>query len=303
MMKMFVGCVLLLVAGARGSENRNFLKSVSRNGLMGEQVLTDASYPERAENKCDRLKAFWASFVSGDVTVAEKIVAPNAIQHNLGVRQGLAGYQELVGARVITRVDSFRCFETDEYTISHSRFGDQICMDVYRWNNGLVAEHWDNCQTEVVTDSNPHTMVDGPTEACCLNETAQNGDIIERFQREVFIGGSSKGMLNYYQPNGDYIQHNQYLNLPDGPASLASLVVELESRGLSMYKSTKFVIGYGNFVLVAALGLDNLFDALSPPMGAAFDLYRLSGGFIVEHWDTVSRISDLDQWANTNGKW
>jgi predicted SnoaL-like aldol condensation-catalyzing enzyme len=244
-----------------------------------------------------------AGFISGDSTLAEKTIAPNVIQHNLSGRQGLVGYQELIHARIIKKVEIVRCLETEDYMISHSRVDGDICFDVYRWNNDLIAEHWDNCQTEVVTDNNPHTMVDGPTEACCLNETAQNVAIIERFQREVFIGGSSQGLLNYYQPNGDYIQHNQYLNLPDGAASLASLVVELESRGLSLYQSTKFVIGHGNFVLTAALGLDNLFDALSPPMTAYFDLYRLSDGFIVEHWDTVSRIPDLDQWANTNGKW
>lgn len=262
---------------------------------------------EETGSKCDRMKSFLSSFTSGDTAVAESTVSPYVIQHNLDVAQGLMGYRALIKSGIILHAETFRCFETDEYTIGHSRFRtseiSQICFDVYRWNRGLIAEHWDNCQIENVSDANPHTMVDGPTEACCLDETAANVAIIEQFQRDVFVGGRVATLLDYFGSDGGYIQHNQNLNLPDGVAPLASFVKMLENKGLGMYQSTKFVIGHGNFVLVAGLGLKDPFDASSPPMKAGFDLYRLYDGKIVEHWDTVQDIPDPAKWKNTNGKW
>jgi len=286
------GCVVLL----------SMCSSISEGLQLQESTKIQAI--EETGSKCDRMKAFLSSFTSGNTSVAESTVNPNVIQHNLGVPHGLAGYKALIGSGVITHTDTFRCFETEEYTIGHSRFStpdfSQICFDVYRWNRGLIAEHWDNCQTEVDSDTNPNTMVDGPTEACCLDETAANVAVIEQFQRDVFVGASSATMLDYYH-DGAYIQHNQML--PDGADALYSYVKLLESKGIGQYQSTKFVIGHGNFVLAACLGLSDPFDAMSPPMSAGFDLYRLYDGKIAEHWDTIEAIPDPSTWANTNGKW
>ena len=37
-------------------------------------------------------------------------------------------------------------------------------------------------------------------------------------------------------------------------------------------------------------------------LSAFYDLYRLQGGLIVEHWDTTEQIAPTSQWKNNNGK-
>ena len=35
---------------------------------------------------------------------------------------------------------------------------------------------------------------------------------------------------------------------------------------------------------------------------AFYDLFRLAGGKIVEHWDTVEKVPLPEEWKNDNGK-
>ena len=52
----------------------------------------------------------------------------------------------------------------------------------------------------------------------------------------------------------------------------------------------------GNFVLAVSEGFrDGVHSAF-------YDLYRISDGRIVEHWDTIEEIPPRDKWMNANGK-
>jgi predicted SnoaL-like aldol condensation-catalyzing enzyme len=57
------------------------------------------------------------------------------------------------------------------------------------------------------------------------------------------------------------------------------------------------VLGEGDFVL-------SISEATTGPEQhrAIYDLFRLAGGLIVEHWDVVEDIPPRDTWLNDNGK-
>jgi len=41
----------------------------------------------------------------------------------------------------------------------------------------------------------------------------------------------------------------------------------------------------------------------SPLIHAIFyDLFRLAGGKVVEHWDTTEKVAPRSEWKNDNGK-
>ena len=35
---------------------------------------------------------------------------------------------------------------------------------------------------------------------------------------------------------------------------------------------------------------------------ALYDLFRVSGGKLAEHWDTIEKIAPRSEWKNDNGK-
>ena len=52
----------------------------------------------------------------------------------------------------------------------------------------------------------------------------------------------------------------------------------------------------GNFVLSVSEG------ALNDIHTSSYDLFRLSKGKLVEHWDTTETVPERTEWKNDNGK-
>jgi predicted SnoaL-like aldol condensation-catalyzing enzyme len=104
-------------------------------------------------------------------------VNPNKyIQHNLQVGPGPAGVAALIqNMPPDASVNTIRVFEDGDYVFAHTEynfFGPRIGFDIFRFEDGLIVEHWDNLQ-ETATEPSPsgHTMIDGPTEVSDLDQT------------------------------------------------------------------------------------------------------------------------------------
>src|ERR1700676_1322154 len=108
-------------------------------------------------------------------------VNPNKyIQHNLQVGPGPAGVAALIqNMPPDASVNTIRVFEDGDYIFAHTEynfFGPRIGFDIFRFDDGLIVEHWDNLQ-ETATEPSPsgHTMIDGPTEASDRPNRCQQG--------------------------------------------------------------------------------------------------------------------------------
>src|SRR5258705_1568068 len=104
-------------------------------------------------------------------------VNPNKyIQHNLHVGPGPAGVAALIkNMPPDASVNTIRVFEDGDYVFAHTQynfFGPRIGFDIFRYEESLIVEHWDNLQ-ETATEPSPsgHTMIDGPTIASDLDKT------------------------------------------------------------------------------------------------------------------------------------
>ena len=100
----------------------------------------------------DIAKALVGTFVSGDVAVAEASALPSYKQHNLNFGDGrdafVAAVKGLQEAPVKTTLKTVRSFEDGEYVVLHSIVnfagsGDQVALDVFRFEDDTIAEHWD----------------------------------------------------------------------------------------------------------------------------------------------------------------
>ncbi len=248
------------------------------------------------------LALFTAAFVDHDPEAARALVTPDYIQHNPQIptgAEGLVGFIPIVEQSGMS-VTTHRVIAEGDLVVLHSTFDNAMAFgapslaafDIFRVEDRLVAEHWDNLQPIPETTVSGRGMTDGPTEITDLDRTEENKALVLGFVRDVLGGAAPENAPLYMDPEV-YMQHNP--NLADG---LAGLIAGTEAWAEQGFVITRFepqiVVAEGNFVFVAS-------DAtVSGAPWAFFDLWRLEDGKIVEHWDTVAPIPD--EWAHNNGK-
>jgi predicted SnoaL-like aldol condensation-catalyzing enzyme len=226
-------------------------------------------------------------------------VNPNKyIQHNLQVGPGTAGVAALIkNLPPDASVNTIRVFEDGNYVFAHTEynfFGPRVGFDIFRFEDGLIVEHWDNLQ-ETATEHSPsgHTMIDGPTIASDLDKTDANKALMQRYMDDL-LAGRRETFPSYF--NGtQYIQHNPWV--ADTIPGLIAGLQALAAKGQAVvYNRVHMVLGEGNFVLVVA---EATFGGVPTSI---YDLFRIEQGRIAEHWDTLEAIPPRDQWKNSNGK-
>lgn len=235
---------------------------------------------------------------TGDPRPFSSINPNKYIQHNLSVGPGPAGVAALAKSLPPdTKVNTIRVFQDGDFVFAHTEydfFGPKIGFDIFRFEDGLIVEHWDNLQETAVHPSpSGHSMIDGPTTATDLDRTEANKALMQRYMDDL-LGGRRETFPTYF--NGtQYIQHNPWV-ADTIPGLIAGLQVLAAKGQAVVYKSVHMVLGEGNFVLVVT---EATFGGV--PTGI-YDLYRIEEGKIAEHWDTLETIPPRADWKNENGK-
>lgn len=248
------------------------------------------------------LALFTAAFGDHDPDAARALVTPDYIQHNPQIptgAEGLAGFIPLV-AQSGVRVTTHRVLTEGDLVVLHNSYDNAdafgaprlAAFDIFRVEDGKVAEHWDNLQPVPDQTLSGRGMVDGPTEITDLDKTQENKALVLSFVRDVLGGGAPQNAPTYLDP-AIYMQHNP--NLADG---LDGLIQGTQAWAKAGNVITRFepqiTIAEGNFVFVAS-------DAtVSGKPWAFFDLWRVEQGKIVEHWDVVAPTPET--MVHENGK-
>ena len=219
------------------------------------------------------------SIETGAAEPAEYINPNEYIQHNQSVADGLAGFGALLkqlpegGATVNT----VRIFADGEYVIAHTDydfFGPKVGFDIFRFEEGLIVEHWDNLQELVSETVSGHTQLDGATAIEDLDKTEENKNLVQSFVNDVLLGENPDALLSDYISADQYIQHNP--GVGDGIDGLIAALTALAEAGTPMvYKQNHNVLGQGNFVLSVSEGVFLGEDV------AFYDLFRVEDGKIV----------------------
>lgn len=234
----------------------------------------------------------------GDIAYLEAHVAENYIQHSPQVpdgRAGLIGFvQSLADLEGGVDIQPIRVLRDGDLVAVHSeaRFGPNhfLAFDLFRFENGVAVEHWDTFQVRPDTTVSGRTMTDGPTEITDLDQTEANRQLVMDFYREVLIEGQIGRAAAYL---GDYYhQHNP--QIADGLEGFTAFFTYLQDNGISFSLSqTHRSIAEGNYVLLHSEG------QIGGAPHAFFDLFRVEGGRIVEHWDVVQPVPA--EMAHDNG--
>ena len=248
----------------------------------------------------DKAVALLESFNTGDTAPIAFINPEKYIQHNLDVADGLAGFGAIMQNAPPQgfRATIHRAFADDNYVVVHTEydfFGPKVGFDVFRFEDGLIVEHWDNLAD--ITPPNPSgsTQFDGATQITDLDRTDANKQIVEGFVTDVLKDGQTDKLTTYINPN-KYIQHNS--GVADGLDGLGEALHSFAENGLVMeYDAVHYILGQGNFVLTMSEGRFGKGEHV-----AFYDLFRVEDNQIVEHWDVIQPIPARSEWKNDNGK-
>ncbi|MFR9650677.1 MAG: nuclear transport factor 2 family protein [Rikenellaceae bacterium] len=250
------------------------------------------------KTKKEMVSELLKSIETGEKGAVGYINSQRYIQHNLmsgdgvegfaAVLEGLADYPES------PRVDTVRIFEDGDFVFTHTSYnfyGDRVGFDIFRFEDDLIVEHWDNmCEAVEKPNASGHTMIDGGTTIVDREDGEHNKPLIVRYISDVLIDGKLSELESYIYGNS-YLEHNPYSG--DGIDALRSMIV---NSGIK-YRTIHKVLGEGNFVLAVCEGYDMDENRLS-----IYDLYRLDDDKIVEHWGVTEVIPDRSEWKNDNGK-
>ncbi|CAB9523453.1 Inherit from bactNOG: SnoaL-like polyketide cyclase [Seminavis robusta] len=289
-----------------------FLVALLHLALLAATARADATEPDitfngDVEDACLTPRVIadalvQALFVEFDANATAALLAPDYIQHNPGVPTGAAPVLGFIPALEASGlgIETHRTIEMGNLVAYHSTYtnaslfgGDTLVgFDVFRVEDGLVQEHWDNLQELAGPNPDGNTMTDGATMVKYLGETEYNQWLVTSFIEEVFMGGNFSA-LPYYISSEMYIQHN-----PDAANGIDGFIEAFSGAlGNITYDSIEFVVAQGNFVLVGGEGTGGGFPL------AFYDLFRVQDEFLVEHWDVIQAIPAPEDFAHDNGKW
>lgn len=249
--------------------------------------------------KKDQIRALLKSIETGDPRSVAVVNEAKYIQHNPQTQEGSEGLAALFQrlSKSSPRVNIVRAFEDGDFVFAHTEYDfatRKIGFEVFRFEDGRAVEHWDNIQERRGPNLSGHSMVDGPTVAIDLDSTESNRALVRSFVDVVLIKGDL-GRFGEFVDENSYTEHNP--RLEDGISSTRHALAVGDENGRRIdYQRVHRILAEGNFVLSASEGSHGGVHT------AFYDLFRLEGGKLAEHWDTTESIAPCSEWKNENGK-
>ena len=250
------------------------------------------------EQRKNAIRALLKGIETGDPASVAVVNEAKYIQHNPQTQEGSEGLASLFArlAKTNPRVNIVRAFSDGDFVFAHTEYDfatRRIGFEVFRFEDEFAVEHWDNIQPRHEPTVSGRTMVDGPAEATEADRTEDNRALVANFAQDVLIG-RDHGRLPDYVDAG-LIQHSP--DLEDGLDALqGALSATGEGGPVIRYDRMHRILADGTFVLTVCEGSrDGLHSSF-------YDLHRVAGGKIVEHWDTIEKVPSMSDWKNDNGK-
>ncbi|MET8078982.1 nuclear transport factor 2 family protein [Streptomyces sp. NPDC005303] len=236
-------------------------------------------------------------FEQGDTAVVDRFVRPDYIQHNPFAPDGadtLKGLATSAHAQFPdARYDVKRVISDGDLVLVHSNVvltpgtrGSAV-FDIFRFQGGKIAEHWDTGQN--VPDSSvngndmfstvswPQTSQPGPGFL-----TEYNKKLVTAAFDQLIVRKDLSAIDRYWGP--EYHQHNP--GIADGIAGAKDGLGAYFKAFPQLSVSRKRVIAEGDLVAVHS----HYVPAPGERGQAVVDLFRVRGGKIVEHWDVLQDV-------------
>ncbi|MFI6441609.1 nuclear transport factor 2 family protein [Streptomyces sp. NPDC050759] len=245
-------------------------------------------------------------FERGDTEVVDRFVRPDYIQHNPLAPDGAETLKNL-GVAIHKQFpdaayDVKRVISEGDLVLVHSNVvmtpgtRGQAVFDIFRFQGGKIAEHWDVGQAVPDSTANGNDMfstvswprTDRPTQHFL---TEYNKQLVVKAFDELLVDKDVSAIDRYWGPG--YEQHST--NIPNGVDGLKAGLGAYFKAFPQLKVEPKRVIAEGDLVAVHS----HYVPAPGERGQAIVDLFRVRGGKIVEHWDVIQDVPETS--ANGNG--
>ena len=133
---------------------------------------------------------------NGGADLATKYLHPDKyIEHNPLSADGVDGFREYI--RLLSKEDRrlkvVRAFQDGNYVFTQEDgliLGQHTFFEVFRFEDGLIVEHWAFSAKAGPPNKSGHTQTDGPTEAKHLEDTEKNKSVLRRYY-ETFTSAAT----------------------------------------------------------------------------------------------------------------
>jgi predicted SnoaL-like aldol condensation-catalyzing enzyme len=235
-----------------------------------------------------------------DATAVDRYFGKPFIQHDPNLVDGFAGMQSYaaeIASSPAADITIFRTLVDGGSVLLHSRYeglkdapGPLIAMDLFRFKDGKIVEHWGGQEPEL-SDRNlsGHTQVDGPTAVEDREKTEANRAFIQTYRETITVQQHYDRIDEFLAD--DYTQHAP--GFGDGIERVKARYRLDVKPGTSHVLTPRFYVADGNFVL-------SVVDAKTDPPKANYDLFRITNAKIAEHWEVLAPIPPRAQWKNSN---
>jgi predicted SnoaL-like aldol condensation-catalyzing enzyme len=269
--------------------------------------LLDSAVPELAANK-RLVYDMWRTLIEArDTDAAEQYIAEGYIQHNPNADTGRAGVlaffaslgdplpvQDRVQAKLVAIVaerDYVAMVRVDEY--DQPRPYTTTWFDLFRVEAGLIAEHWDHGR--LPADGTPAAYVP-PTESADQADQeaalvsldpalATNKRLVYDMWRTLLDGQQVEEAPRFLAEG--YVQHNPQANT--GLAGFLDFFRRFAQPRTVQPTVANFIQMIAEDDLVVLATVRSYDDANGDPYTTTwFDMFRVGGGLLVEHWDTAT---------------
>ena len=229
------------------------------------------------------IRDFYRRAVSqGDLDFAKEIIADDYIQHSPMVKPGKEGllealaYMKQMPKPATTSPHFLRLIAEGNYVVTNMSFGwgdkQKIVIDLFKFRDGQVTEHWDAIEDQPETTRNGHAMMDGPLPSDTPELTESNKAIVATFCTRVLVKNQLNALSDFVDV--DLIQH-----IPDIANGLTGLKNYLQKEsGQLIFEKVNHIIAEGDFVVVQAEA------KLEQKIAMVYTVFRLTNGKIVEQW-------------------
>ncbi|MCX6215274.1 ester cyclase [Spirosoma sp.] len=218
----------------------------------------------------------------GDIAFAELVIADNYIQHSPALKPGKAGLLEALHLMKqmpkppATSTPFLRLIAEGDYVVTNLCFGwggiQKVVVDIFRFENGKVAEHWDAVQDQPEKTLNGNAIMDGPMPIDDPALTTRNKETAQETYQRIFIDHQLHLLPNFVLP--DLIQHKP--DIADGRNGLSNYLSQ-KATSVSIDRIL-LVIAEGDFVVIQSEGTSEGKPA------QFYEIFRLSEGKLAEQW-------------------
>lgn len=248
------------------------------------------------------LNAHLRLFDQHDLSVLEEQFAEDFVEHSplvTGDRAGLRNFVQECGDDLSYSLA--RILANEEFVLLHGRFAgieetDFVGFDLYRVEDGKIAEHWDGLVEAANPNPSGRTQLDGPTEQ--HSDLKQDAVAFVEGFFDDFLINQNYDAVDKYTFDDEFAQHAS--DIADGARNMADFLKQLKADGTPLvYHKRHRAIGFGSFVLTQSEG------EIDGQRHFFYELWRVeerNGQLgVTELWDSIGPLPSDEEMNHCHG--